>query len=234
MTVLLNICTCSQENLISAPNSSGYSVSIELHVIKLKLNMSNESWPWPQQGKCSFFRFLPKFTMIGMFGLIGKTLYKCKNTANCFKDGEEMAAVFFFSCSHLDMETQPVLLNMSKEEFLLMMRCDISQGPLFMKAFFCSVFDGRQTEQGPPFPVSQGSQRKKIQPCGSFVFMCCQVILLVLQQGSDCMVPPFMTKTLRRYFPLLWRPPEKHPKHPSSWVYLKRKVAWTYHSSSRY
>lgn len=96
MTVLLNICTCSQENLISAPNSSGYSVSIELHVIKLKLNMSNESWPWPQQGKCSFFRFLPKFTMIGMFGLIGKTLYKYKNTANCFKDGEEMAAVFFF------------------------------------------------------------------------------------------------------------------------------------------
>lgn len=171
--------------------------------------------------------------MIGMFGLIGKTLYKYKNTANCFKDGEEMAAVFF-SCSHLDMETQTVLLNMSKEEFLLMMRCDISQGLLFMKAFFCSVFDGRQTEQGPPFPVSQGSQRKKIQPCGSFVFMCCQVILLVLQQGSGCMVPPFMTKTLRRYFPLLWRPPEKHPKHPSSWAYLKRKLAWTYHSSSRY
>lgn len=97
-----------------------------------------------------------------------------------------------------------------------MMRCDISQGPLFiMKTFFCSVFDGRQTEQGPPF--SQGWRRKKIQPCGSFVFMHCQVILLVLQQGSDCMVPPFMTKTLRRYFPLLWRPPEKHP--PSGTVF---------------
>lgn len=37
-SVLLNICTCLQENLISAPNSSGYTVSIELHVIKIRLN----------------------------------------------------------------------------------------------------------------------------------------------------------------------------------------------------
>lgn len=175
----------------------------------------------PTRKMVVFFQIPPKVHNMNVWPNWKSTIqYKYKNS---FKDGEEMAAVF--SCSHLDVENEPVLLNMSKEEFLLMMRCDISQGPLFMKAFFCSVFDGRQTdgrqtEQGPPFPINQGWQRKKIQPCGSFVFMRCQVILLVLRQGSDCMVPPFMTKTLRCYFPLLWRPPEKHPKLPSSWVYL--------------